>query len=534
MASQSVWAAALARVEGQSQPSTEDEPHPSLFPQYVDDPVGFCRDVLRYPGEDGPEPIRLWHRQEAIARDVATKPRTSVRSGHKVGKTVLVAVIALWWVLTRPRGRAILTSAGESNVKGQIWMELRAIWNASGGNARFKPTQGIPLDPATGLKIDDVRFIYGRTTSEHDAEKMAGYSGDQILFCIDEASGFPTKLFEAVEGNMAGGGAVLATGNPTQVSGWFYDSFHHDRRMWSTHHIDSRTTPNATGEGEPIPGLAAAPYCAMMLEKYGKGDVAKAEEHPVYAVRVAGEFPTMGSRQVVPQALIKAGVDRWPTAKLVPSVLELGVDVARFGEDDSVIKPRRGHYAWPSIEVHGFDSFEVADEVLKAITRYINPGEATLPIVKVDASGGHGSGVIDYLRRTGKCIVVPVDAGSGSSVLTPAKTKAFFNLRAELWWTIREWLEAGGAMPPEPDLEAELRAPVYDFTAKMSKRVESKDDIKKRLGRSPDRADALALAVYTPPWAYAQAALTQPDVSTVPSRGRPEGLNSRGRGGGAW
>lgn len=496
------------------------------------DPVGFCRDILRYPGVGGSRPILLWGAQAAIARDVATKRRTTARSGHKVGKTVLVAALALWWTMTRPRGRAVLTSAGASNVKDQIWSELRAVFNASGGNERFRPSQPIPLDPATGLKFDDMRFIYGRTTSAHDAEKMSGYSGDQILFCIDEASGFPDALFEAVQGNMAGGGAVLATGNPTQLGGWFFESFNEKRRLWACHHIDSRTTPNATGVGDPIPGLATAQYVREMIDEYGQGDEARAERHPVFAVRVAGEFPTMGSRQVVPMQLIERSVLAWPNAKPLPEVLELGVDVALFGEDDTVIKPRRGNYAYASVVVHGFDPVEVAGKITEVIDDLGVEGQ-TMPIVKIDDGGGYGAGPIAILRRTETCVVVPVNAGSASDVEREDGGLAYANLRAELWFGVTKWLEGGGCMPNEPELEAELRAPVYDFTPKMAKRVESKADIKRRVGRSPDRADALALAVYTPGWAYAQAAVSRPDVATA-SRGQPAGLSIRGRGGGVW
>lgn len=471
----------------------------------------------------------FWSAQAAIARDLVTARRVAVRSGHKVGKTLGVAALALWWIMTRERGNAILTSAGDAQVKTQIWKEVRKIWRASGGDDRFKPRLPLPETPSTGLRLDDVRSVYGFTT--RDAERIAGHSGDQLLFCVDEASGFPTELFEAVIGNLAGGGAVLATGNPTQTSGWFFDAFFSKRRLWSLHHVDSRTTPNAAG-GTPIPGLATAQYVREMIDEYGGGDVARAEEHPVFAVRVAGNFPTAGSRAVVPMGALERAQSGWPDAKPLPAVLELGVDVARFGEDDSVIKPRRGLYAFPSIVVHGYDTIEVAGAVFEAIALHEHLGEARKPIVKIDASGGYGGGVIDHLMRSGRCIVVPVGAGEGSDVVNSTGGKRFVNRRAELWWAIREWIDSGGVLPREPDLEGELLSVTYDYDVKLRIKVESKDDIKKRLGRSPDRADALALAVWNPHGLWA-ATVAQPDLSHVDSRG-PTGLNARGRGRGAW
>jgi len=461
----------------------------NYFPAYACDPVGFIQTELRYPSETGSVPVRLWSRQRTLVESVRDHDQTSCRTGQKVGKTILVAAIALWWVLSRPRGLAILTSASDTQVKTQIWKELKTIWDASGGNARFLPQAPLAVDPSTGLRIDNQRSIYGFTTNQ--AERMAGFSGDQILFCIDEASGFPEEQFEAVIGNMMGGGRCLATGNPTKASGWFFRSFHDAAGSWARHHIAGTETPNCTGDEEPIPGLADPDRIAKVIAEFGA-------DSPVVDVRVHGRFPAQSTDSVVGLGLIEGAKERHETGKPTPGRLEVGVDVARFGTDDSAIACVRGLWGYPLTTVHGYDSVEVAAKVVETVTLYRHEGDE-LPLVKVDSSGGWGSGVIDILARRTDMLVVPVDAGSGSTVLNRNGERKFVRLRDELWWAVRSWLERGGALPPDSKEEAELMCPTYGHDVALRILVEDKKALKKKLKRSPDRADARCLAVWQAP-----------------------------------
>jgi hypothetical protein len=452
-----------------SRPATAER-----FAAYAHDPVGFARDVLD---------VELWHRQAEIAEAVRDHPATSARSGHKVGKTLVVVALGLWWVSTRHHGRVILTSSNASQVKHQLWDELRRVYREAGGERVLGGDMA--LDPSTGLRFADGRKIIGLTAA--DPEGFAGYSGAELLVCIDEASGFDPSIFEALATSMAGGGKILATGNPTQPSGWFFEAFTSQRELWRTIHVDSREA----AEVEGIPGLATAQWIDRMVAEHGGGDPETAALSPIFQVRVMGEFPVTADDQVVPMGLVEAATDRYLDGAEPPvgARLVVGCDVARFGGDASCIQPVRGSYAWPATELRSKDGFEVAAEVIRIADQLRNHG-GDVPIVAVDSSGGHGSSVIDALNRQGTVQVVPVNAGEA------ATQSRFAKLRDELWWSIREWLEADAALPPDSRRDAELIAPKYDHDAALRVRVEKKSATKARIGRSPDRADALALATW--------------------------------------
>ncbi len=175
-------------------------------------------------------------------------------------------------------------------------------------------------------------------------------------------------------------------------------------------------------------------------------------------------------------------------ARSLPDRLEVGVDPARFGDDETTVQGRRGKHALVAKVTRKLDNVEVAALTMAYVEEHRKPGERAL--VRVDGTG-LGSGVVDILRRNPEIDVVDVTAGSESRY-----PDRFVNCRAELWWCIRRWLERGGSMPEDQRRDAELLAARFSHDAKLRVRIESKDDMKKRLGRSPDRADALALACY--------------------------------------
>lgn len=420
--------------------------------------------------------LRVWAKQLEIAVALTTHRYVAVRSGHKIGKSVIDAAVALWWVCTRERGRVILTSSISRQVRHILWRELRALCRKS-----KQPIGAAPaIDPNTGLRFEDGREILGFTTDE--AEAMAGFSGDQILFIIDEASGFPQSLFEAVEGNVAGGGSILATGNPTRNEGFHFDAFRTGRGDWFTLHVSSREVPNVTGLEDPIPGLATSEWIEKMEKTYGK-------DSPVVSVRVDGNYSLASDDTVISLESVDRATKSWQDITQIGRLC-IGVDPARYGDDDSAIQPVRGKHAYRATVIHGCDTVEVAGKVREVAFApgMWRQGEPR-PVVRVDVIG-FGAGVFDILVRDPRLVVIPVNVAEVSR-----DPENFCLLRDELWWSVREWLLDGGTFPSEPELEAELLAPRYSFDVRGRKKIESKDDIKKRLKRSPDRADALALAV---------------------------------------
>lgn len=412
--------------------------------------------------------------------------QVAVRSGHKIGKSLLLAILAIWWAVCWPQGKVLITAPTAPQIRDIVWAELRKLVaraNAHGVIQVPEPS----LRPDGGVRWDDGRVILGRSTDK--AERIQGYSGPANLYLIDEASGVARGIFEALEGNTAGGAEnddsavakFVLTGNPTQTSGVFFDAFHKQRSFWRCFRISSADTPNAKQGKILIPGLATADYVAKKRQQWG-------EDSDLYRVRVHGDFPKQGDKAVVPLSLVEAGQGREVTEQ---GDLEIGVDVARYGDDDSAIAPRRGQRLYPLRVVHGMDEVEVAGAVIDLIKAMLQPGELRAK-VKVDVTGV-GGGVASILRRDERCDVVECHFAEASD-----DPDEYPNLRSQIWFAIADYLAEGGALPDDDELAGELVAPIYTFDARGRRVVEEKADIKKRLGRSPDRGDAVALAIYSP------------------------------------
>lgn len=241
-------------------------------------------------------------------------------------------------------------------------------------------------------------------------------------------------------------------------------------------------------------------------------------------VRVDGEFAREGTDSVIGLALLEAAVARWSAAGLAAAIgpLEIGVDPGRYGDDASIIVGRRGLFAMPCVELRGKSTIEVAAAARDYAAKHA-PGER--PTIRVD-EGGLGAGVLDALRAAAG----PYDAIGVNASHSP-RVPRFKNARAELHFAVRRWLERGGALPPDDLRDGELLAARYSTDAGLRIQIESKDDIKRRLRRSPDRADALALACYSenPLEEVARTAspIVQPRIETAIDR-----LWGHGPGGG--
>lgn len=451
---------------------TAAEQAAACLARWRDDPVLFATEVLG---------VACWRKQRQILRTAAASQRVAVRSGHKIGKSTCAVVLAIWFVVTRPRARVILTSASGRQVKSILWKELRRLYRGSRVPLGGQPPHKVP---DAGWQFADGREVIGFSTD--DPEKMAGFSGPENFYIADEASGIAEEIFEAIEGNRAGGARLVMFSNPTRTSGYFFEAFHEKCEFWEPIHVSSEETPNASGVGTPIPGLATRDYIEEKKREWG-------EENPLYQVRVKGNFPSQGPNAIVGLTLLQEARARY--AHLKPEgTLSFGVDVARFGDDETVIAPRRGDVILPLRVFGNLDTEQVTDEVVKVVRELRRPGEAR-PRVKVDEIGA-GAGVVDGLRARYSDLLEVV----GVNVATESNDKTKFpNLRSQLVFGVRDWLKEGGALPPDSKLAGEVVAPVYRFDAQGRQVVESKDDIKKRLKRSPDRFDAVALAVYEAP-----------------------------------
>lgn len=465
------------------------------------DPVGFAREVFGIEAWDAPSSTGR-SSQRLVLEAVARHHRVSCRSGHKIGKSTSAAILGYWWTATRPGGRVLMTAPSFTQVKKILWREVRRL----GAIARERlGVPEVPMDPSTGVNWNDGREIFGLSTNT--PERLGGFSGGHLLIIIDEASGYPDDFYHALIGNTAGGSEddpsaeakIVKFGNPTQTSGHFYDDFKLGRTNVSCHHVSSEDTPNVREGRIVVPGLATQHYLDDVLEECG-GD----PNHPLYLVRARGDFPEQGDNSVIAVSLVEAARARWIDAGASDwepsrgSRLYVGVDVARFGDDTSVVACRHRGHIYPLATAVKADEEAVARMVIDQCKRYHIRG-LRRPLVKVDVGGG-GYAVATELRHakteSGDPAVDVVNVDSAEEANDPDR---FRNKRSELWFAMADWLRDGEVeIPDDGKLVAEMVAPTFTFDDQGRRVVERKKDFKKRLRRSPDRADAVALCIYTP------------------------------------
>lgn len=447
------------------------------------DPVFFVEKVLGRT---------LWSKQIEILNSLRDHSRTAVRSCHGIGKTYTAALAVLWFLYAHPRAIVLSTAPTYRQVEKLIWKEIRSAWRG----ARY-PLGGALMPKSPELHIvQDEWYAAGLSTNEPD--RFQGFHEKHILVVVDEAAGVDRDIFEAVEGVLTSEGArLLLIGNPTTTGGPFYDAF--SRPGFRALHIGAFDTPNFTAFGItpddiesdawrskitgplPYPQLVTPSWVAERHRAWGADSVP-------YQVRVLGDFPTQGDDTLVPLLWVELAMERWEdTAPGEP--VELGVDVAAYGEDKTVIAVRRGQRVEP-LEVYSKKSTtETTGRVKKAASTY------GTRVLKVDEIG-IGRGVVDALQDDGFENV-------GVNVAEhPNEPERFLNLRSELWWNLREHLDPDRArnarplaLPRDDELLADLAGIKYRLNSRGKIQVEAKEDMKKRLGRSPDRADAVVLAL---------------------------------------
>lgn len=428
--------------------------------------------------------IDPWAGQQRVLRAVPRRKRVAVRSCHKVGKTNSAAVLGLWWYATQGAGsRVILTAPSYRQVDEVLYREVRLLFQRA-------KKRGIDIGgtlhetPNRGLRHEDGRQLLGFTAS--DAESFSGVSAPRILYIVDEASGVDELIYEAIEGNAASGAHVLLISNPTKTSGTFYRAFTDRRSTWHTEHLSAFDSPNVKAGREVVRGLVMPDWVKARAQEWGV-------DSPWYQVRVLGDFPSTSDTNVISLHEVEQARGRWRGfvygTEETPARLELGVDVARFGSDETVIQPRRGRRTGTATVMRSMDVVDVAGHVNR-IAGELRLYQRERVVVKVDTVG-LGGGVADVLRRIPDLDIVDVNVARASD-----DEERYHLLRDQLWFGVRDWLREGGELPEDEKLLSELTAPQYSFDARGRYLVESKDKMKARVGRSPDRADALALAVY--------------------------------------
>lgn len=457
--------------------------------RYEDDPYGFALYAFPWgePGTalenfSGPEAwqveILCLIRDGLLTLDEAI--RISIRSGHGIGKSAMVSILILWAMLKEDT-RGVVTANSERQLRTKTWAELGKWFNLYIGRDLFRLT-ATSLFPADKDKLFTWR-IDMVPWSEHNTTAFQGLhnQGKRILIVFDEASEIPKIIWTTAQGALSDANTQIiwfAAGNPTEPSGEFFNIHQPSQdNPWICRAIDSRSV-SFTNKNE--------------LERQIRLDP-EGLDSDIIKVRILGEFPAAGFTTFISRAMVLEAQS--PDREPAPSgPVILGVDVARFGKAKSVVFPRRGRDArsLERLSVQGNDTMQVVDLVLKAMALY----KTTL--VAVDG-GGVGGGVIDRLRQLGHTVFEVQFGSKASASLAPQnREKArYFNKRAEIWGSVRDWLR-GGALPDDPQLLEALCGPKQKINSEDVIQLEPKETATSRMEKEGlvfdmDSADALAI-----------------------------------------
>ena len=438
-----------------------------------DKPIAFCESVLG---------INPWSKQREILTSVLENPRTAVRSAHGVGKTFTAAAVVLWFLFTRYPSVVITTAPTWRQVRSILWKEIHRL------SKKMEVKLGLPLVPkldelTTELRIDDSCFALGLATDE--SEKFQGFHSENLLVIVDEASGIPVTNWDAINGLMTSQGSrLLAIGNPTQTSGEFFDAFHVKRWMYNTIHISAFDSPNLMGTEEERPYLTSKEWVDEKRREWS-------EDSALWQVRVLGDFPTAEADALIPLSAIETAAQRDVEDD---GFIEIGVDIGRYGDSESVLVVRRGDSVVRLETLRQKDLMEMTGWIASFIDLYTvitDDGTKIPPRVRIDEAG-MGGGPVDRLKEQGYR-VSGINGGSRAY-----DYEKFANVRTEMYWHLRErFLEGRISIPNDEVLITQLAAIRHKYHSTGAREaliIESKEKMKERGIKSPDRADALALA----------------------------------------
>jgi hypothetical protein len=411
-----------------------------------------------------------------LSLDLGTTPnvmRNSTVSGRGPGKSALVCWLVHWMMTCNLGSTTIVTANTEAQLKSRTWAEL-GKWETLAINSHWFDRSALSLKPQPwfeeaikrDLKVDTgYYYALAQLWSEDNPDSFAGAHnplGMQVLF--DEASGIHEKIFHVTEGFFTE--PVLHRywhlfSNGRRPSGAFFETHHRDREAWHRLQIDSRT----------VEGTDPAVY-QQLIDRHGI-------DSDIVRVEVLGQFPKQGDRQFIGRSVVTEAQQR-ATVKDPNAPLIMGVDVARFGNDSTVIYWRQGRDAKsiPPVKVKGYDSIQTENLIAEWIDKTDPDG------VCIDA-GNTGSAICDGLKARGYRV---------HEVWFGAKSpdEAWANTATWLWAQMRDWLP-GASIPASSDLLTDLTAREYDFVGRGSVvALETKEHLKDRGFSSPDEGDALA------------------------------------------
>lgn len=448
------------------------------IPLYRKEPWTFAREVFNFEPD-------TWQLQ--VLADLVDHTHVSVRSGQGVGKTGLEAVVTLWFLTCFPYPKVIATAPTRQQLHDVLWAEI-SKWQSK--SPLLKKLLKWTKTKIYMRKYEERWFATARTATK--PENMQGFHEDYMLFIIDEASGVADDIMEAILGTLSGRhNKLLMCGNPTRTSGTFYDSHNKDRHHYRSHKVSSMDSSRTSKKN-----------IDMLLEKYGHdSDVAR--------VRVYGEFPRAEADTFIPLEIAELAKDTSIPVDKSITIGDLGVDVARFGDDETIIVPRIGDKALAIKAYRKLDTTATTGHVIAQAKAMMKEHPHLKKIfIKVDDSGV-GGGVTDQLKEKIREQKLPFKVYPVVNNGVADDKEHYENVGTEQWGVLRDMLNDNLSahlqgkpsvvdLPDDDKLISQLTTRKYRMTSKGKIALERKEDMKKRRLQSPDRADAVVLAFYRP------------------------------------
>lgn len=407
-----------------------------------------------------------------------TCPRIAMQSCTGSGKTATLAWLAWNFLLTRPHPIIGATSITASNLKSNLWSELARWYGISPllqSAFELQKSQIISREFPATWKLE-ARAFAGDADATTVANALRGLHAKYVMWLLDETGAYPEAVLPTCEAIFSGDPVeahIVQAGNPTNLGGPLYQAATKSRRHWFVVEItadpdDPHRTPRVSID-----------HARKHIETYGR-------DNPWVLVNIFGKFPPSSFNALIGPDEITEAFRRSPREYEIgraPKII--GVDVARFGDDRSVMAKREGILMHPFRIARNVDSTAGAGWVLREFLEF------QASAIFVDGTGGFGSGWVDQLRALGQA---PIEVHFSAEAGNKAR---YANKRTEMYFDFVEWIRRGGALPETPELVAELSMTTYTF--KDDKMIlEPKEDVKAKIGHSPDISDAAALTFAYP------------------------------------
>lgn len=460
-------------------------PHASELARWRAEPWYFVRKVMRAEPDDWQ--LEALYAIKGLRVDGTPLPVTHRRFALQAckgpGKSAFLAWVMWWFLVCYSMAKIVACSITAENLADNLWAEL-AKWQKQSRLllAAFEWTQ----DRVYERHHPEQWFMSARSfkpsaSPDQQANTLAGTHADNAMAVLDESGGIPPGVMAAADAILANAdesegrvGLVLQAGNPTEVTGCLYEAAVRHRALWWVKEISG--DPDDPKRAKRV----SIQWAREQLEKYGRN-------HPFYMVNVLGQFPPGAANSLISlHDVVAAKARKIAAESYYYEPVVLGVDVARFGRDETSIAKRKGPLVYPFQCYRNIDLMATTGHV----ARILNDEKPDACFID---ETGLGAGVVDRLLELGHHVI-------GINFAHQAlEANRFLNRRAEMWWVMSEWTKrATVSLPDDPQLVSELPAPTFKYRSDGKLQLESKEDMVKRGLQSPNRADALSLTFASP------------------------------------